>query len=67
MPGIEGDPPYRACDRFSGGAWVRVGNEDAVVIVGRKSLGTEYYGFGDEGDCSTAKGILDLPVARRGM
>lgn len=44
-------PAYRACDDWSGGAFLTRGADAAVLVVGRKSLGEARYGLGQPGDC----------------
>ncbi len=34
---------HHPADRWTGGAWVTLGDRQAVVIVGRKALGEFYY------------------------
>jgi hypothetical protein len=36
---------YKACDHWSGGAWLTAGDKSAVVLVGTKALGRCWYGF----------------------
>lgn len=50
-------PGYCADDKWSGGAWLKAGDRDAVLVVGSKGMGEERYGDGISGDCSAAKGF----------
>jgi hypothetical protein len=36
---------YKAADEWSGGAWLTSGERSAVVLVGTKALGVNWYGF----------------------
>jgi hypothetical protein len=36
---------YKACDHWSGGAWLTAGNRSAVVFLGTKAVGDCWYGF----------------------
>lgn len=47
---------HHAADLWTGAAWVNVGGKNAVVIVGRKALGEEYYGDARSTDCYPDKG-----------
>ncbi len=49
-------PNYRACDAWSGGAFVRSASSSAVIIVGSKGLGETYYGVARPTDCTIYKG-----------
>lgn len=49
-------PGYEPCDEWRGGSWVTAGTKQAIIIVGRKSLGAVYYGIGRPGDCNAWKG-----------
>ncbi len=50
-------PDYCADDKWSGGAWLKAGDRDAVLVIGSKGKGEERYGDGLPGDCSAAKGF----------
>jgi hypothetical protein len=54
-------PDYKACDAWRGGAWPVSGDKQAVLIVGRKSLGEVFYGNGRPTDCSPYKGYHCTP------
>lgn len=45
-------PGYRACDDWSGAAFVGSDASGAALVVGRKALGETRYGLGDPGDCA---------------
>ena len=49
-------PEYKACDYWSGAAWIQAGNKSALLIAGRKSFGDEYYGDARPTDCTIDKG-----------
>jgi hypothetical protein len=55
---LEGHHP---ADRWSGGAWLTLGDKQAVVIAGRKSLGSYYYGEARPFDCTPDKGYHGTP------
>lgn len=52
---------HHPADRWSGAAWLTLGNKQAVIVVGRKSLGEFYYGEPRPGDCSEDKGYHGAP------
>ncbi|MBL8820423.1 MAG: hypothetical protein JNL58_30650 [Planctomyces sp.] len=52
---------HHPADRWSGGAWLTLGDKQAVVIVGRKALGEFYYGEPRPQDCSPYKGYHGPP------
>lgn len=54
-------PGFNPADRWTGGAWLTVGNKHAVVIVGRKALGPVYYGEARPQDCTADKGYHGTP------
>jgi hypothetical protein len=56
-------PGYRVADDWGGGAWVEAAAGKAVLIFGRKGLGSNCYGTGEEcGDtCETTKGWHSAP------
>jgi len=50
LPEIQGDDSmgmegYRDADHWSGGAWLTAEDRGAVVFVGTKAIGKEWYGF----------------------
>ena len=52
---------HHPADRWTGGAWLTLGNKQAVVIAGRKSLGAFYYGEARPEDCTPDKGYHGPP------
>ena len=54
-------PDFHPADRWTGGAWLTVGDRDAVIITGRKALGEVYYGEARPFDCSIDKGYHGAP------
>lgn len=52
---------HHPSDRWTGGAWLTLGNKQAVVIVGRKALGEFYYGEARPQDCNQDKGYHGPP------
>lgn len=52
---------HHPADRWTGGAWLTLGNRQAVVIAGRKALGEFYYGEPRPQDCSPYKGYHGPP------
>ena len=54
-------PGHHPADRWTGGAWLTLGDKQAVVIVGRKSLGEYYYGEARPQDCTPDKGYHGTP------
>ena len=54
-------PGFHPADRWTGGAWLTLGNKHAVIIAGRKSLGPVYYGDARPQDCTPDKGFHGTP------
>lgn len=54
-------PGFQPSDRWTGGAWLTLGNKHAVIIVGRKALGANYYGEARPFDCTPDKGFHGTP------
>lgn len=54
-------PGFHPADRWTGGAWLTLGNKQSVVIIGRKSLGPVYYGEARPTDCTPDKGYHGTP------
>lgn len=54
-------PGYRTGDSWEGATWVQSTAGDAVLIVGSKGLGPNYYGDARPGDCSPYKGYHSDP------
>lgn len=54
-------PGFHPADRWTGGAWLTLGNKHSVIIVGRKSLGPVYYGEARPTDCTPDKGYHGTP------
>ena len=52
---------HHPADRWTGGAWLTLGNKQAIVIAGRKSLGEFYYGEARPQDCTPDKGYHGPP------
>lgn len=52
---------HHPADRWTGGAWLTLGDKQAVVIAGRKSLGEFYYGDARPQDCTQDKGYHGPP------
>ncbi|MFN9717225.1 MAG: hypothetical protein ACK58L_00930 [Planctomycetota bacterium] len=52
---------HHPADRWSGGAWLTLGNKQAVIIIGRKALGDIYYGEARPQDCTSDKGYHGPP------
>ncbi len=52
---------HNPADHWRGGAWLKVGRKEGIVIVGRKSLGEEYYGPARQRDCTVDKGYHGSP------
>ena len=50
---------YREADHWWGGAWLTAGNNAAVVLVGTKAVGNEWYGFANgvvwDHDCASSQ------------
>jgi len=49
-------PDYTSCDSWEGATWVSTVKGDAVLVGGRKGLGSTRYGLGEPGGCSQYKG-----------
>ena len=67
---------YREADHWWGGAWLTTGERAAVVLVGTKALGEEWYGFANgviwEHDCAenqppTCPEVPEWPYDNRGF
>ncbi len=67
---------YHEADHWWGGAWLTAGDRAAVVLVGTKALGQEWYGFSNgvvwEHDCAeqtppTCPEVPDWPSDNRGF
>jgi hypothetical protein len=54
-------PGHHPADRWTGAAWLTLGDKQAVIVVGRKSHGALYYGEPRPGDCSPYKGYHGPP------
>ncbi len=54
-------PGYRTADSWEGATWVRSAAGDAILIVGQKGLGDNFYGDARPGDCSSYKGYHSDP------
>ena len=54
-------PDHKNPDESEWGVWVEVGDNSAVLIVGRKSLGPEGYVLPQAGDCSQHQGYHGDP------
>lgn len=47
---------HHYADKWTGAAWVTVGNKHSIVVVGRKAHGEVYYGMPRPNDCYEDKG-----------
>ena len=72
----QGVNDYKEADHWWGGAWLTAGDGAAVVFVGTKALGNEWYGFANgvvwEHDCAeqsppTCPDVPDWPYDNRGF
>ena len=52
---------HHPADRWTGGAWLTLGDKQAIVIAGRKALGDYYYGEARPEDCTQDKGYHGPP------
>ena len=52
---------HNPADHWRGGAWIKVGRKEGIIICGRKSLGPEYYGEARRQDCTEDKGYHGTP------
>jgi hypothetical protein len=52
---------HHPADGWSGGAWLTLGDKQAIVIAGRKALGELYYGEARPQDCTQDKGYHGPP------
>ncbi len=52
---------HHPADRWAGGAWLTLGNKQAVIVIGRKALGDIYYGEARPQDCTSDKGYHGPP------
>lgn len=58
-------PDFQVPDGWEAGAWVSTANKHAVVIVGRRAMGSTYYGDARPGDCNIYKGYHGDPYEPR--
>ncbi|MEQ9406074.1 MAG: hypothetical protein RIK87_00040 [Fuerstiella sp.] len=49
-------PGHHYADRWTGAAWLTLGDRHTVIVAGRKALGPVYYGPARPGDCYPDKG-----------
>ena len=47
---------HHYADKWTGAAWVTIGNKHSIVVVGRKAHGEIHYGMPRPGDCYEDKG-----------
>lgn len=47
---------HHPADSWQGAAWLRLGDKQAIIVVGRKGLGPLYYGMPRPGECYDYKG-----------
>ncbi|MCA9060610.1 MAG: hypothetical protein KDA96_14605 [Planctomycetaceae bacterium] len=47
---------FHPADRWTGAAWLTLGDKQSVIVVGRKALGEVYYGDARPTDCLPDKG-----------
>ena len=52
---------HSPADKWNGGAWIRVGGKEGIIIAGRKALGPLYYGEARPTDCTEDKGYHGTP------
>ena len=52
---------HHPADSWTGAAWLTIGNEQSVVVIGRKATGPVYYGEGRPQDCTDSKGYHGPP------
>ena len=52
---------HHPADRWTGSVWLELGSKQAVISVGRKSLGAFYYGNARPGDCNQDYGYHGTP------
>jgi hypothetical protein len=52
---------HHPADRWAGGAWLTLGDKQAVIVIGRKALGELYYGEARPQDCTSDKGYHGPP------
>ena len=52
---------HHPANRWGGGAWVTIGNKQAVIIIGQMSLGQVHYGLARPEDCDENKGYHGTP------
>lgn len=69
-PDIASDPSmavkdYKEADHWMGGAWLTAGERSAVIFVGTKALGADWYGFANgvvwPHDCAEQNACPQLP------
>lgn len=52
---------HHPSDMWRGGAWIKVGRKEGIIIAGRKALGEVYYGEARKKDCTPDKGYHGTP------
>ena len=52
---------HKPADRWGGGAWLTLGQKQAVIMIGQKSMGETYYGLARPEDCTVDKGWHGTP------
>ena len=52
---------HHPANRWGGGAWMTIGNKQAVIIIGQMSLGQVHYGLARPEDCDENKGYHGTP------
>ncbi len=59
-------PEFTFCDKWEGGGFVDSGQRQAVILLGKKGLGTNYYGDApSENACETSRGYHCDPYERQ--
>jgi len=58
-------PEFTMCDKWEGGGFVESGDRRAVILLGHKGLGANYYGDAPPGACGDSRGYHCDPFERQ--
>jgi hypothetical protein len=58
-------PDFTMCDKWEGGAFLESGNNRAIILLGQKGLGSNFYGDAPGGTCEDSRGYHCDPYERQ--